>query len=222
MRILREFLPEYNAKRASLHRRLLALGGRKQSKGRFWWGGSELPDGRVEEYDEDFAFPILDLSSASPRSGVDSKFSYNFDDIDRVSTYLGIPWKQSKDIQFATAAPFTGIIWDLESRRIALTPQKMAKYSNSITAWLSKQTHIQSEVAKLHGQLIHACLVTTTGRAYITCLEFMLGIYGDSPFMPRTAPRATNADLEWWLNILSKPTLSRIIPGPCEVTSIPN
>jgi hypothetical protein len=217
IRILRVYLAEYNEKRAALHRRLLFLGGRHQTGGRLWWGGSVLPDGRVEEYDEDFAFPVLDLSQSSPRSESDAQYTYNFDDIEHISKPLGIPWKTSKDIQFSSRAPFTGIIWDLDSRRVSLTAQKREKYSASITAWLSRRTHILSDVEKLHGKLIHSCLIVPKGRAYLTNLEAMLCIFDDRPFMPHKAPRYTSEDLEWWLEQLSNPSLSRSIPGPCQV-----
>ncbi|KAJ6529789.1 hypothetical protein B0H19DRAFT_1082894 [Mycena capillaripes] len=46
---------------------------------------------------------------------------------------------------------------------------------------MSKRTHIQSETAKLHGQLLHASLVAPTGRAYITCLESMPGSLTSQP-----------------------------------------
>jgi hypothetical protein len=219
IRILRVYLAEYNARRAALSRRLAALpeGGFHQTGGRLWWGGAELPDGRIEEFDEDFAFPIRDLSGNSPRSEIDSQYCYNFDDIDCVSIPLGMPWKTSKDVQFASAAPFTGIIWDLEARHISLTPQKQAKYRDDITAWRSKRTHVLSDVSKLHGKLIHSCLVVPRGRAYLTGLEAMAGYFHNSPFMPRTAPRSLAGDLDWWFQVLSSANLSRPIPAPCEV-----
>ncbi|KAF7343054.1 Reverse transcriptase/ribonuclease H [Mycena venus] len=222
IRILRIYLAEYNARRATLARRLAALpdGGFHQSGGRLWWGGAELPDGRIEEYDEDFTFPIRDLSGASPRSEVDSQYCYNFDDIDRVSIPLGMPWKTSKDFQFSSAAPFTGIIWDLDTRRISLTTEKKAKYRDDIAAWRSKRTHVLSDVRKLHGKLIHSCLIVPRGRAYLTGLEAMARYFHNSPFMPRTAPRSLAADLDWWFQILSSADLSRPIPGPCEVVNV--
>jgi hypothetical protein len=220
IRVLREYLSEYNAKREALRTRLVALGGRHQTGGHLWWGGSELPEGKIEEYDEDFAAPIVDLSRNSARSEIDSEFTCNFDDIDRISTVLGMPWKRSTDIPFSTAAPFTGIIWNLETRRISLTATKVEKYQKAILAWQPRHTHVLSDVQRLHGKLLHACLTVPAGRAYITGLEAMLGIFGDSPFKPRTAPRSTLGDLEWWLETLANPQLFRSIPGPCEVTSV--
>jgi len=51
-------------------------------------------------------------------------------------------------------------------------------------------------------------------------LEAMLGIFHDAPEKPRTPPASVAADLLWWYRILSQPTISRPIPGPCELLDI--
>ncbi|KAF7315770.1 Reverse transcriptase ribonuclease h [Mycena indigotica] len=218
LRIRREFLHEYNKNRAAVAEHLQTWGGQHHSAGRLWWGGEELPDGRIEEYDEDFATPIEDWSGVSSRSVADAEFCYNFNDINAVTDPLGVPWKSKKDIPFSEAAPYTGFIWNLADRSISLTPEKAEKYRNCITAWLAKRTHTLQEVQRLFGKLLHASIIIPAGRAYITKLEYMLGVFHDKPFMPRTSPRGTNSDLEWWLHALNRPHLSRPIPGPCEVS----
>jgi hypothetical protein len=76
-------------------------------------------------------------------------------------------------------------------------------------------THTLPEVQKLYGKLLHATLIVPSGRAYLTNLESMLGIFKDRPFLPRTPPRDTQADLSWWKKTLNSPQLSRPIPGFC-------
>ena len=70
------------------------------------------------------------------------------------------------------------------------------------------------EVQQLYGKLLHASLVIPTGRAYLTSMETMLSLFHDSPFLPRTPPRDTPGDLEWWKHRLSHPVPPRPIPEP--------
>ena len=74
-----------------------------------------MPDGWVEEFDEDMAFPIQDL--AADRS---HGYTYDLADIDRISTKLGIPWERSKDVNFSSSFPFIGFIWDIEKKVVSL------------------------------------------------------------------------------------------------------
>ena len=69
------------------------LKGEHQTGGRIWYSGQVFKDGTLEEFNEDCNFQLQDLSQSSPRSEHDSKFTYNFDDIDAISQELGIPWE---------------------------------------------------------------------------------------------------------------------------------
>ncbi|OBZ73565.1 hypothetical protein A0H81_06526 [Grifola frondosa] len=188
IRILCIFIGEYNRRRKEWHRKIAAAGGRHHEGGRIWYGGDRLPDGRTEEFDEDMSFPIVDLSHDSPRPATDTGFSYNLQDINRVTTRLGIPWQESKDIDFANEFPYTGFVWNISAQTVAISPEKKEKYRAAITAWQASRMHALREVQQLYGKLLHASLVIPAGRAYLTNLEAMLGIFGDRPFMPRTPP----------------------------------
>ncbi|TFY79851.1 hypothetical protein EWM64_g4163 [Hericium alpestre] len=135
IRILLEHLTAYNALRSEQRARILQRGGPHQSGGRLWYGGSTLPDGRTEEFDEDMVFPIRDLSSSSQRSANDARFSCNLDDINRISDILGIPWQLEKDIPFSTEFPFTGFLWNLSNKTVAIPDAKKSKYLAAITEW---------------------------------------------------------------------------------------
>ena len=80
--------------------------------------------------------------------------------------------------------------------------------------WFSQTSHTLEEVEKLYSKLLHACLVRPSGRAYLTELEHMLGIFHDSLLVPRSSPRGLRKDLEWWVNKLQQPILSTTIPQP--------
>ncbi|KAL1948034.1 hypothetical protein VTO73DRAFT_12109 [Trametes versicolor] len=203
LRILRTHLDDFN------HHR--------QDGGRIWFGGDVLPDGRSDQFVEDMAFPIRDLSGDSPRSGDNLLYTYCLDDVDRVSDPLGIIWQREKDIPFSTRFPFTGFDWDLGDYSVAIPSKKAEKYIRAIDEWLARRTHSLREVQKLHGKLWHASLVVQQGRGYITSLESFLGLFHDRPFKPRTPPRSTASDLLWWRTTLQRPNLHRDIPGPREV-----
>ena len=75
-----------------------------------------------------------------------------------------------------------------------------------------RREHTLVEVQKLYGKLLHATLAHPDGRPYLASLEAMLGIFHNSPHLPRTPPRQVPSDLDWWTTELSKPTIGRSIP----------
>ena len=160
-----------------------------------------MADGNHEEFAEDCYFPIRHLSSTSDPSSP----AYSFEHINTISDQLGIPWELSKDTNFSAYPVFLGFEWDLVRKTVKLTEAKSLKYASAIRVWLQTETHTLSEVEKLHGKLIHASLVIPEGSAYITSLQSMLGLFSDRPFMPRTQPRGTIPELNWWLNALDTP-----------------
>jgi hypothetical protein len=89
-RIRRQHLDEYNRLCRAWHASIL-LHPRHHDGSRLWFGGEILADQTLEEFDEDCATPCRDLSSQSPHSPEDQLYTYNFDDIDRISDQLGIP-----------------------------------------------------------------------------------------------------------------------------------
>lgn len=213
-RIPRGSITAYNADRRRWAATIAANGGQRHDGGRLWYRGDTLPDDKAEEFDEDASSPLRDFSAATERSPHDATFAYSKEDIDAVYTQLGIPWEESKDIPFANSVPFIGFEWDLSERTVAIPQKKRAKYLATITTWQSQRAHTLEEVQQLYGKLLHASLVLPAGRAYLTCLETMLGLFNNSPFMPRTPPRDTASDLQWWRDRLLRPVLARPIPGP--------
>ena len=213
-RILRKHLPAYNLARAQWSHEIGQQGGRKQDGGRLWYRGKNLPDGSPEEFDEDCSFPFQDLAGTSPRSAKDQCFSYADTDIDALSEYLGIRWEPSKFVPFGPEFPYLGFLWNLQTRTVCLLEKKRLKYVAAIEEWEEKSTHILSETQELHGKLQHASMVIYPGRAYVTSLEAMLASGHHRPFLPRTPPRDTASDLEWWKQRLSQPDHPRPIPEP--------
>ena len=214
-RIRLDYLKVYNSQRQARYEEL-ALRGQVQEGGRLWFGGRIFDDGTLNEHVEDCMFPCRDLSLQSPRSAEDSLYAYNFDDIDKLSSVLGIPWEKSKDLPFDFSTSYIGFQWDLESRSVSLSPRKRLKYASSIDEWLMRPRHNLSDVQKLYGRLLHACLVLPAGRAYLTSLESMLGLCNAQPFALYFPVKGLSDDLSWWSLKLSL-SISRPIPTPLDL-----
>ena len=217
-RIRIEFLESYNQQRHARHMEL-SRRGQIQEGGRLWYGGHSYSDGTLDEHVEDCAFPCRNLSSLSPRSEEDALYTYNFDDIDRLSSVLGIPWEKSKDLPFASSSSYIGLVWDLEMLSVSLSQEKRLKYSLSIDEWSLRAKHNLNDVQKLYGRLMHACLVLPAGRSYLTGLEAMLTICNSQPFTLYLPFKGVSEDLAWWTQKLSTIT-SRPIPAPLPLSDI--
>ena len=215
----REFLNKYNGLRNEWRKRIERNGGKLQKGGRIWFRGELLPNDHVEEFAEDMSMPLRDLSSRREQT-TDQEHAYSMDDVDKISAKLGIPWERSKDIPFGKVVPFIGFDWDLENKTVSLQEKKKNKYLDAVEEWRRRKSHTLEDVQKLYRKLLHTCLIIPEGRAYLTKLEKMLGIFHDMPHKPRHPPRHTDSDLLWWLRTLSRPTLTHKIPGAQEVVDI--
>ena len=210
-RIQKQHLTEYNNMRAQWHQNIVDNGGRRQDGSRIWFRGNTMEDDRSEEFDEDNSSPLQDLTTDSPYSCL---FTYDDSAIDRISNHLGIPWEASKTVPFSPVVPYLGLSWDLNAKTVTLPDAKKQKYLVCIEEWHQRHTHTLAQVQSLYGKLLHSCLVTREGRAYLTSLEAMLSIFHNRPLIPRTPPRGTAQDLQWWTQTLRKPNISREVPGP--------
>ena len=218
-RLQHRFIDEYNKLRGKWKHRIVENGGRQQKGGRFWYKGEMLPNDQFEEFAEDMSRPLRNLSTQR-KGTVDPEYAYSMDDVDSISARLGIPWERSKDVPFGKVTPFIGFLWDIENKTVSLQEKKQEKYRRAVEEWRRRKTHTLDDVQKLYGKLLHTCLVVPEGRAYLTKLETMLGIFHDTPHKPRHPPRLTDRDLLWWLRTLSEPVLTREIPGAQEVIDV--
>ena len=216
VRIRRNFLPYYNTLRSQWHNQINASGGMRQSGSRIWFPGPELRGGTHEEFNEDCASPIKDLSGNSTRSPHDCLFTYNLQDIDDASETLGIPWDRTKDQPFGTSTVYIGFKWDLETRTVSLASGKVDKYLHAINEWNNRNTHVLKDVQLLYGKLLHAASVIPRGRAYLTGLERMLSLCSSRPFMPHRPVKTIASDLLWWTTRLESGDVQRPIKPPSQ------
>ena len=181
--ILHKHLQGYNAACLGWHKEMTHLGPRYDVS-HIYFKGTVLPGCMTEECSEDCRWPIEDLSQSAPRSVHDAHFSYNLEDIDRVSEELGIPWELSKDQPFASSTIYIGFLWDLEAHTITLSTSKRDNYSGAINDWLVRLCHNLKHIQELYGKLLHAASVLPQGRAHLTGLESMLASCAKHPFVP--------------------------------------
>ncbi|PPQ86833.1 hypothetical protein CVT24_000128, partial [Panaeolus cyanescens] len=218
-RVLRSELDSANTTRQGWHNHIREKGVHHHGSRR-WFGGHVLLDNEPFDMFEDCSFSLQDLSHSSPRSPEDSRYCYNMDDINRVSTTLGIPWQSSKDIQFSSSAPYFGFIWDLSDCTVALSPEKASKYKEAIETWESRRRHTLLEIQQLYGKLLHASLVIPSGRSRLVGLELAIALAHSRPFASRFPPRSVAGELVWWHQRLSQPRISRSIRIPSSVIDI--
>lgn len=216
-RFPKEYLSEYNQRRRRWHSDIIANGGQLQHGSRLWYRGETLPNGKSAEFDEDAGPPFRAFPAPACNDLQGTLFTYYDKDIDNISKILGIPWESSKTVPFNHTVPYLGLLWDLQNRTVSLPEAKKEKYRDAITKWKEKTTQTLQEVEQLYGKLLHASLVIPPGRAYLTSLEAMLGIFHDRPFVPRTPPKSTASDLSWWFYKLSDPDITYEIPGPVKL-----
>ena len=216
----RQHLKKCNDQRCSWSQTVAKNGGRIHEASRIWYKGDTMPDGHLEEFDEDMAAPICDLANTSTCSSYDASFTYANVNIDLLSKELSIPWESSKMILFSMVVPYLGFLWNLDTRTVAVLTEKKAKYLSAIEEWHQKLRHTLVEVQGLYGKLLHTSLVIPTGQAYLTTLETMLSGFNNCPFVPHTPPRNTSSDLEWWTDLLRSSGLSQPIPGPVPLSDL--
>lgn len=214
-RVQRSQLDEYNTVRRAVKHRISAA---MSKGGRTWFNGQLLADDSLEEFVEDFAFDIQDLSMASPRSDVDAQFSYCFADIDSFSKDVGYIWNLEKDSAFGSSVTYIGFEWDLNTQTVRIPDTKRSKYTAAIKLWLDHRTHTLLEAQSLHGKLMHACSIVPMGRAYLTRLAAFMGGMSNNPHAAHTPHHRVPADLQWWLTTLADArTCTRSIPRAVSV-----
>jgi hypothetical protein len=220
LRIKRNYLRQYNKLRAQLRERVLSNGGIHHVRGRLIYYGESLPNGRPEEFDDDFNFPLKDLSGTNPCNDDDMAFTYNMDNIDTIATELGYKFESEKDIQFCYQPLYFGFEWNITNLQVFVPDSKRQKYHDTIIEWERRSRHNLEQANQLYGKLMHVTHVLARGRAYLTHLETLIAnLSNASPFTSRYPPKLLAEDLNWWKEKLAKPIYCKI-PGPAELIDL--
>ncbi|KAE8179565.1 hypothetical protein CF336_g9597, partial [Tilletia laevis] len=130
--------------------------------------------------------------------------------INDITTPLGLPWKASKDRDFAPVQQYTGFIFDIPHRTVRLPEAKRLRYLDNVRAWLGRSRSTLAQASTIIGQLQHACFVHSAGRKRLAFLRQFLAVnahhHPDAPLHP---PRHLRSDLLWWESSLSIPDRQR-------------
>ena len=122
----------YNKAHDKNHKIITSNGGKLQTGGQIWYKGKSLPDVGAEHFTEDLSFPLRQIHTSHSNNAA---YLYDMEEIDEVTTLLGIPWEVSKDVPFNQVVPFIGLTWDLENKTISLSEAKKEKYLQAILKW---------------------------------------------------------------------------------------
>ncbi|KAE8238292.1 hypothetical protein A4X03_0g8868, partial [Tilletia caries] len=130
--------------------------------------------------------------------------------INDITTPLGLPWKASKDRDFAPVQQYTGFIFNIPHRTVRLPEAKRLRYLDNVRAWLGRSRSTLAQASTIIGQLQHACFVHSAGRKRLAFLRQFLAVnahhHPDAPLHP---PRHLRSDLLWWESSLSIPDRQR-------------
>src|SRR5882762_2581556 len=136
--------------------------------------------------------------------------------------YFGVPWSIKKMRPLAVIQRYIGFDWNLETRTVALPPEKLSKTLLVLDRWLTlNETFSAGDAASLHGKLVHiSCifplirpflrsissfassfkspraklLISSAVHADLSCVLFLIKILPNkTPLAP-----AQPVDIQWW------------------------
>jgi hypothetical protein len=155
------------------------------------------PIGTIVESDGSFAY----------------KYSYNLTLLKDTLAPLGVPWHASKWNDFCSKPVYLGLVWDFESRTVALADHKREKYLTKLVNFLhlnSSRRILKKDALSLLGTLSHVTVVHQDGRSYLSSLSSFISTFTND-FKPRYPRLSVIKDLEWWVLTLSHAGFTRAL-----------
>ncbi|GBE83386.1 hypothetical protein SCP_0504340 [Sparassis crispa] len=148
------------------------------------------------------------------------EYALGLADIFRITDPLGVPWHRTKYSDYASCAIYSGFLWDLGQRSVALPEEKRAKYLAKLTAFIATVERgrvLQRDAMSINGTLSHITFVYPHGRAFLTNLCSFIAAFTNR-YAPRFAPSSVLSDMKWWLHILNVPNITRSLTprGPLQ------
>ena len=161
--------------------------------------------------DELFPIRFPDCSTLHDDGSISYLYPYDLSALKDAVAPLCIPWHTTKWNDFSSSPVYLGLIWDFDHHTFALSEPKREKYLTKICEFLC--AHSTSRVRKklamsILGTLSHVTIVHQDGRSYLSALSTFISSF-TSEFKPRYPSSAVFKDLEWWVNKLSVPNLTR-------------
>ena len=114
-----------------------------------------------------------------------------------VTGYFGVPWSIKKMRPLATVQRYIGFEWNLESRTVALPPEKLSKILSILGNWLVADGRFSAkEAASLHGKLVHISCIFPLIRPFLRSISGFATSF-THPQSELRVPPGVHADLSW-------------------------
>jgi hypothetical protein len=111
--------------------------------------------------------------------------------------FFGVPWSLKKMRPLAVVQRYIGFDWNLESRTVALPPEKLSKTLLLLDQWLEPdKVFLAHNAASLHGKLVHISCIFPLIRPFLRNIATFALSYRN-PRAKLHAPPALLADLSW-------------------------
>jgi hypothetical protein len=162
--------------------------------------------GPVLKYKDNFTVFRAPISGEDP-----SMWTYAYDEADTLLALalLRVPWKPSKQMDYAAEFASIGFWWDCPGRWVSLTDAKHGKFLAQIRSFIALfRCHQCSlyDIQVIHGMLCHITFVYPKGRSYLPALSnFAAAFKGNQWRKLQLGARVLGA-LQWWENVLTKPS----------------
>ena len=145
-----------------------------------------LPSGQWSEYDCSFQFPLQAFHLS---------FAYDADDLQQLSTFVGLPWQIEKTVPFNSTFTYLGFQWNITQKTVQLSFEKHQKYLQCLSEWSTWFYHTLWQVQSLYGKLLHICHIYPYGHAYLTGFEAMIPTFTNRPDCPYCPAKRVTQDL---------------------------
>jgi hypothetical protein len=175
----------------------------------------------IQKYEDDlkvFRFPTPDGPF------IDGIYRYDYDRAEmlgRISS-LNVPWQSEKgDDQFLFITTFIGFLWDIPQKTVGLPEPKRQKFHERVRRFLASfrnQPCTLRDVEKIHGSLWHVAFVHLDGCLHLPSFSNFAASFQGDEFITRRPSHSMISDLNWWLEKLSHPYVTRFLcpQGPLQ------
>jgi hypothetical protein len=177
------------------------------------WEGEGIKP--ILKYEDDLKI-FRTPSAMGPFSDGGFCYDYDRDEMLRRISSLGVPWNEEKgDGSFTSITTFIGFLWDIPQRLVSLPERKRLKFQERVRRFLNDFCHHRHpchllDVQKIHGSLCHVAFVYIEGRSHLSSLSNFASKFKNDDYKTLyVSSRSMIHDLQWWLDVLSSPSISR-------------
>lgn len=135
-------------------------------------------------------------------------------DIVRASEQLGVKTNVTKYSEFAVEQSFIGFVWNLQTKSVGLSAEKLLKRRSELDQFWIKISWTKNELETINGKLNHLTLILPQLKPYLTANFRWLASWTRP--MKRKAPLDVLNDMLFWRTTLTSLKPMRLIPDLVE------